>query len=123
MAASSPSVTPRFFGSTGAIRLAEPITGLAATRSGHGYWMVASDGGVFAFGDAVFHGAGPQRAATGTRSVVTMVSSPSGAGYWQVAASGELLAFGDAANLGNPVSLSRPIVGMAAVPVSGHANR
>ena len=106
----------RFFGSTGAITLAKPITGLAATRSGGGYWMVANDGGVFAFGDAAFHGAGPQRPAATPRSVVTMVPSPTGAGYWQVAESGELLAFGDAPSLGNPVMLSRPIVGMAAVP-------
>jgi hypothetical protein len=106
----------RFFGSTGAITLAKPITGLAATRSGEGYWMVASDGGVFAFGDAAFHGAGPQRPAATARSVVTVVPSPTGAGYWQAAASGELLAFGDAVSLGHPGSLSKPIVGMAAVP-------
>ena len=30
----------------------EPIVGMAATRSGAGYWMVAADGGIFAFGDA-----------------------------------------------------------------------
>ena len=29
---------------------------MAATRSGHGYWLVASDGGIFAFGDATFYG-------------------------------------------------------------------
>jgi outer membrane protein assembly factor BamB len=45
-----------------------------------------------------------------------MVASPTGAGYWQAAGSGELLAFGEAAHLGNPSGLSRPIVGMAAVP-------
>jgi len=27
-----------------------PITGMAATPSGAGYWLVASDGGIFAFG-------------------------------------------------------------------------
>jgi hypothetical protein len=105
----------RFFGSTGAIRLAKPINGIAPTRSGNGYWMVASDGGVFSFGDAEFFGAAPERAAAGPRSVVAMVPTPSGAGYWQATASGEVLAFGDAAVLGNPASLSRPIVGMAAL--------
>ena len=30
--------------------------GMAATADGHGYWMVASDGGVFNFGDAPFLG-------------------------------------------------------------------
>jgi hypothetical protein len=45
-----------------------------------------------------------------------MVPTPTEAGYWQAGASGELLAFGDAASLGNPASLSKPIVGMAAMP-------
>jgi len=30
--------------------------GMAATPDGGGYWLVASDGGVFSFGDARFHG-------------------------------------------------------------------
>jgi hypothetical protein len=104
-----------FFGSTGAIRLAKPINGIAPTRSGNGYWMVASDGGVFSFGDAAYLGAAPERVAAGPRSVVAMVPTRTGAGYWQATASGEVLAFGDAPVLGNPASLSRPIVGMAAV--------
>jgi hypothetical protein len=29
---------------------------LVPTPSGHGYWLVASDGGVFSFGDAGFYG-------------------------------------------------------------------
>lgn len=29
---------------------------MTATRSGGGYWVVASDGGVFAFGSAAFKG-------------------------------------------------------------------
>ena len=33
-----------------------PVVGMAATPSGDGYWMVASDGGVFSFGDAQFYG-------------------------------------------------------------------
>jgi hypothetical protein len=40
--------------------------GIAATADGGGYWEVASDGGVFAFGDAAFHGSmggGPPRIA------------------------------------------------------------
>jgi hypothetical protein len=27
-----------------------------ATPSGSGYWMVASDGGIFSYGDATFYG-------------------------------------------------------------------
>jgi hypothetical protein len=33
-----------------------PIVGIAITPSGQGYLLVAADGGVFAFGDAVFKG-------------------------------------------------------------------
>ncbi len=33
-----------------------PVVGMAATPDGGGYWLVASDGGVFSFGDAAFHG-------------------------------------------------------------------
>ena len=29
---------------------------MAASASGQGYWLVASDGGVFNYGDALFHG-------------------------------------------------------------------
>jgi hypothetical protein len=29
---------------------------MAATPDGNGYWLVASDGGIFSFGDARFHG-------------------------------------------------------------------
>jgi hypothetical protein len=36
--------------------LNQPIVGMAATDDGGGYWFVAADGGVFAFGDAPFSG-------------------------------------------------------------------
>ena len=45
-----------FYGSTGSLRLNRPIEGMASTPSGHGYWLVASDGGMFVFGDAQFFG-------------------------------------------------------------------
>ena len=32
--------------------LNKPIVGMAATRDGNGYWLVASDGGIFTYGDA-----------------------------------------------------------------------
>ena len=50
------------------------------------YWLVGADGGVFAFGDAVFWGglAGVVLDAP----VVGMVGSPGGGGYWLVGADG-----------------------------------
>ena len=38
------------------MKLNKPIVGMAATPTGKGYWLVASDGGVFSFGDATSGG-------------------------------------------------------------------
>ncbi len=78
-----------------------------------GYWLVASDGGVFTYGAAGFYGS------TGTlhlaQPVVGIVATPDGMGYWLVAADGGIFAFGDAAFEGSTggLVLDRPVVGMA----------
>lgn len=36
--------------------LNRPVVGLAPTPGGDGYWLVASDGGIFSFGSAHFEG-------------------------------------------------------------------
>jgi SpoIID/LytB domain protein len=46
----------QFHGSTGGMRLNQPVVGMASTHDAGGYWEVASDGCVFSFGDAQFHG-------------------------------------------------------------------
>jgi hypothetical protein len=38
------------------LTLNKPVVGMAATPDGGGYWLVASDGGIFSFGDATFYG-------------------------------------------------------------------
>ena len=55
-AASSPSAMPGSSARPAAWPLNKPIVGMAATADGGGYWLVASDGGIFAFGDAGFFG-------------------------------------------------------------------
>jgi hypothetical protein len=45
-----------FYGSTGGMRLNQPVVGMAAAPDGRGYWLVAADGGIFAYGDAPFDG-------------------------------------------------------------------
>ena len=62
-----------------------------------GYWLVASDGGVFAFGDAgsTARWGRPHLNAP----MVGMAPTPDGKGYWLVAADGGVFAFGDAALL------------------------
>jgi hypothetical protein len=81
-----------FRGSTGNLRLAKPIVAMAATKTGKGYWLVAADGGVFAFGDASFRGSA---AAAGIRAV-GIEPSPTGAGYLIAAGDGRVFAYGDA---------------------------
>ena len=39
-----------------AAALNKPIVGMASSPNGSGYWLVASDGGVFAYGNATFEG-------------------------------------------------------------------
>jgi hypothetical protein len=93
-----------------------PIVGMAPTPDGAGYWMVGSDGGVFASGDAGFYGS------TGNlhlnKPVVGMAATPDGRGYWFVASDGGIFAYGDAQFYGSTGSLhlNKPVVGMAATP-------
>ncbi|MGH9250606.1 MAG: hypothetical protein ACRD0W_13940, partial [Acidimicrobiales bacterium] len=70
-----------------------------AEVAGAGYWFVASDGGVFAYGDAVFHGSTGNIALASP--IVGMAATASGAGYWLVAADGGIFSFGDAPFLGS----------------------
>ncbi len=81
-----------------------------------GYWTVASDGGIFAFGDAQFFGS--TGAVRLNKPIVGMAATPSGKGYWLTASDGGIFAFGDAEFFGSTgaVRLNKPIVGMAATP-------
>ena len=81
-----------------------------------GYWLAATDGGVFAFGDAPFQGS-----AGGIRlrqPVVGAAATSRGQGYWLAAADGGVFTFGDAPFLGSTggLALARPIVAMASTP-------
>ena len=68
-----------------------------------GYWLVAADGGIFAFGDAAFHGS--TGSLTLNQPIVGMAATPDGGGYWLVATDGGIFAFGDAAFHGSTGSL------------------
>ncbi len=105
-----------FYGSTGGMRLNQPVVGMAGTADSLGYWLVATDGGIFAFGDAGFHGS--MGATHLNQPVVGMAATPDGRGYWMVASDGGMFAFGDAGFYGSMGShrLNQPVVGMAATP-------
>jgi hypothetical protein len=83
---------------------------------GQGYWLAASDGGIFAFGDAKFAGSTGDRVLN--KPIVGMAPTPSGKGYWLAASDGGIFAFGDAFFYGSTgnVLLNKPIVGIAAHP-------
>jgi hypothetical protein len=67
---------------------------MASTPTGHGYWMVARDGGIFSYGDAQFYGS------TGAihlnQPVVGMAATSTGHGYWLAARDGGIFSFGNA---------------------------
>ncbi len=87
---------------------------MAATPTGAGYWLVAADGGVFAFGDAGFYGS--MGGAHLNEPIVGLSATRDGHGYWLVAADGGVFAFGDAGFYGSMggTYLNEPIVGLAA---------
>jgi hypothetical protein len=105
-----------FYGSTGSVKLNQPIVGAAAHPSGRGYWLVAADGGVFTFGEAGFYGS--TGAIKLNRPIVGMAPTPTGKGYWLVATDGGIFAFGDAAFRGSTgaIRLNKPVAGMAPTP-------
>ncbi len=115
---SAATVLPRahaatYLGSVASARLNRPIVDMAATPSGRGYWLVASDGGIFSFGDAHYYGS--TGALSLNKPVVAMASTPDGRGYWLVASDGGIFSFGDAHFQGSTggVPLNRPIVALA----------
>ena len=100
------------------MRLNKPIVGMAPTPDGQGYWFVASDGGVFAFGDAPFYGSvggvPHQVPGRGHRQ-----HRPPASGYWFTNDNGAVSAFGNATYWGSaPQVLNKPVVGMARRPAA-----
>ena len=93
--------------------LTTPVTGMASTPTGGGYWLVNSQGGVTGHGDAQGYGsmAGHQLNAP----IEHIVATPDGKGYWLVAADGGTFAFGDAGFYGSMGGqhLNAPVVDIA----------
>ena len=83
-----------------------------ATGGVDGYWVVAPDGGVFAFGNAGFFGSMGGRPLN--QPIVGMAAVPDSAGYWLVASDGGIFSFGSAGFHGSTggMRLNQPVVGM-----------
>ena len=97
--------------------LTRPIVGMAVDRATGGYWLVASDGGVFSF-NAPFEGStGAMRL---NRPVVGMGATPDGSGYWLVASDGGVFSFNATFYGGTGLmKLNKPIVAMAVDRTTG----
>lgn len=91
---------------TGGMHTMGTASSMASHPSGQGYWIAGSDGAVFAYGAAAYHGGlgqvdpsrppGGANAVAGAAPVVGMTATPDGRGYWLVAADGGVYAFGSA---------------------------
>ena len=97
----------------GARRLNAPVVDIAPTSDGHGYWLVATDGGIFSFGDARFQGS--MGGSHLNRPVVGIAPDYATGGYWGVATDGGIFSFG-APFFGSTGSmhLNQPVNGMTA---------
>ena len=84
--------------------------GIVSSSDGKGYLIADSDGGVFAFGDAVFSGS---MGGTHMNAPVVAIGRNAPGGYWLVGSDGGVFSFGDApfgGSLGS-LRLNKPIVG------------
>ena len=96
---------------------AVPEYRIIATKSGNGYWQVKSDGAVYSFGDAQYHG-GLNTVAHPSRFVA--MAATAGSGYWELAEDGAIYSFGDAGYYGGANGIGHaPMIALASTP-SGH---
>jgi hypothetical protein len=72
-------------------KLNKPIVAAAVTPSGKGMWLVASDGGVFTEGDAVYYGSTGAMALN--KPIIGIVPTSSGDGYTLIASDGGVFTF------------------------------
>jgi hypothetical protein len=87
----------------------------------HGYYLVASDGGLFPFGSALQHSYGSTGGMQLNAPIVGMAVTPDHNGYYLVASDGGIFPFGPSATAHSYGStggthLNAPIVGMAVTP-------
>jgi len=77
------------------------------TQNDQGYFIVGSDGGVFAFGNAPFLGSLPGENVH-LDNVVGIAATTSDGGYWVVTSTGHVYNFGDALPYGSAAARSPP---------------
>jgi hypothetical protein len=86
--------------------LLQPIIGMAEDPATGGYWLVAANGGVFAFHASYFPNPG------GLSGVVDSAPTVSGNGYWLVTSAGAVHNYGAAGNFGLVAAPKSPVAGI-----------
>jgi hypothetical protein len=90
---------------------------VSVAYSAFGYWMAASDGGIFSYDAPFFGSMGGKHL---NEPIVGVAADPKTGGYWEVASDGGLFAFNApffGSMGGKP--LNKPIVGMVVTPDGG----
>jgi len=98
------------YGDLTGYKLNKPIVGIAVDRQTGGYWLVASDGGVFSF-NATFYGSMGGKPLN--QPIVAMVANLNGTGYSLVASDGGVFSFNTPfyGSTGG-IKLNKPVVGI-----------
>jgi hypothetical protein len=102
---------PNFGSATGST---SPVSGIAATPDGGGYWIVTQNGSVRQFGDAGYFLSLPALGVSPTSPVIGLVPTADDLGYWLIGSDGGIFAFGDAPFVG-----SLPGLGLRVTDVVG----
>jgi hypothetical protein len=112
------------FGDASGLPLNKPIVGMTPSSDAAGYWLVASDGGIFDYGDAGFYGSAGSIHLN--QPMVGMSVSTDGRGYTLAATDGGVFTYGDARFLGSlpgvlapGQKLNKPIEGIVTTPDGG----
>jgi len=108
---------------TGTASVPSRFVAMASTPSGHGYWLVQADGGVFAFGDAPYLGSLPGLGLSPPAAVTGFALTPDGSGYWLVDGNGDVFTFGDAVFYGSLPGAGVSPLGQIVGIVSSHDGR
>jgi hypothetical protein len=103
------------WGSLQGVEFPGSVVGIVSTPDGRGYYLVASDGSVYSFGDAKYLGSEGNRALG--HPVVGMAYDADTSGYWLVDSAGGVYSF-HAPFFGSARS-PHPVVGIALSPSTG----
>jgi hypothetical protein len=101
-----------FLGSTGSIRLNQPVVGMASDAESGGYWLVAADGGVFSY-RAPFYGSTGGMVLNGP--IAGMEAATGGGGYRFIGDDGGVFAYGSSGFYGTPTFAPPPPAQVTAI--------